>query len=114
LAQNFTSTEPKRNEQNIKEVHISAKLRIKLKPLKSLIILFGLKMLGCPKHRNKPKKMFFGFAKQTEKQSKKIEFRFVSVRTETKNLIISQGILVTLLIFVIVMSLPLYLYSSDL
>jgi hypothetical protein len=38
---------------------------------------------GCfdtsPKHRNKPKKMFFGFAKQTEKQPKQIEFRFVSV-----------------------------------
>ncbi len=38
---------------------------------------------GCfdtdPKHRNKPKKtkkMFFGFAKQTEKQLKQIEFRF--------------------------------------
>jgi hypothetical protein len=29
-----------------------------------------------PKHRNKPKKMFFGFVKQTEKQSKQIEFRF--------------------------------------
>jgi hypothetical protein len=28
--------------------------------------------------------MFFGFAKQTEKQSKQIEFRFVSVRTEKK------------------------------
>jgi hypothetical protein len=46
---------------------------------------------GCfdtgPKHRNKPKqteKMFFGFAKQTEKQPKQIEFRFVSVRTEKK------------------------------
>jgi hypothetical protein len=26
--------------------------------------------------------MFFGFAKQTEKQPKQIEFRFVSVRTE--------------------------------
>jgi hypothetical protein len=37
-----------------------------------------------PKHRNKPKKMFFGFAKQTEKQPKHIEFRFVSDRTENK------------------------------
>ncbi len=41
---------------------------------------------GCfdtgPKHRNKPKKMCIGFAKQTEKQPKQIEFRFVSVRTE--------------------------------
>jgi hypothetical protein len=47
---------------------------------------------GCfdtgPKHKNKPKKTgknFFGFAKkQTEKQPKQIEFRFVSVRTEIK------------------------------
>jgi hypothetical protein len=41
---------------------------------------------GCfetdPKHRNKPKKCFISFAKQTEKQPKQIEFRFVSVRTE--------------------------------
>jgi hypothetical protein len=35
-----------------------------------------------PKHRNKAKKKFFGFAKQTEKQPKQIEFRFVLVRTE--------------------------------
>ncbi len=28
--------------------------------------------------------MFFGFAKQTEKQPEQIEFRFVSVRTEKK------------------------------
>jgi hypothetical protein len=49
---------------------------------------------GCfdtgPKHPNKPNKLrkkIFGFAKkQTEKQSKQIEFRFVSVRTEKKNL----------------------------
>jgi hypothetical protein len=36
----------------------------------------------CPKHQNKPKqteKFFFGFAKQTEKQPKQIEFWFVSV-----------------------------------
>jgi hypothetical protein len=45
---------------------------------------------GCfdsdPKHRNKPKqkKMYFGFEKQTKKQPKQIEFRFVSVRTEKK------------------------------
>jgi hypothetical protein len=35
---------------------------------------------GCfntsPKHRNKLKKMFFGFAKQTKKQPKQIVFRF--------------------------------------
>jgi hypothetical protein len=46
---------------------------------------------GCfdtgPKHQNKPKQTeenVFGFAKQTEKQPKQIEFRFVSVRTEKK------------------------------
>jgi hypothetical protein len=43
---------------------------------------------GCfdtgPKHQNKPKKMFLGFAKQTEKQPKQIEFWFVLVRTEKK------------------------------
>jgi hypothetical protein len=51
---------------------------------------------GCfdtgPKHRHKPKqteKNVFGFTKQTEKQSKQIEFRFVSVRTE-KNVIVSR------------------------
>jgi hypothetical protein len=36
----------------------------------------------CSKHRNKPKKKFFGFMKQTEKQSKQIVFRFFSVQTE--------------------------------
>jgi hypothetical protein len=35
-------------------------------------------------NRNKPKKYIFGFAKQTEKQPKQIEFRFLSVRTEKK------------------------------
>jgi hypothetical protein len=48
---------------------------------------------GCfdtgPKHQNKPKQTkekILGFAeKQTEKQPKQIEFRFVSVQTETKN-----------------------------
>jgi hypothetical protein len=35
-------------------------------------------------NRNKLKKMFFGFAKQTEKQPKQFEFQFVSVRTEKK------------------------------
>jgi hypothetical protein len=47
---------------------------------------------GCfntsPKHRNKQKqtgKFFFGFVKkQTEKQPKQIEFRFVSVQIEKK------------------------------
>ncbi len=41
----------------------------------------------APKHRNKPKNFFLGFAKkQTEKQPKHIEFWFVSVRTEKKKL----------------------------
>ncbi len=35
-------------------------------------------------NQNKLKKMFFGFAKQTKKQPKQIEFWFVSVRTEKK------------------------------
>jgi hypothetical protein len=41
---------------------------------------------GCfdkgSKQRNKPKKKFFGFTKQTETNAKQILFRFVSVRTE--------------------------------
>jgi hypothetical protein len=41
---------------------------------------------GCfetdPKHRNKPKKCFISFTKQTQNQPTQIEFRFVSVRTE--------------------------------
>ncbi len=41
-------------------------------------------------NRNQPKKMFFGFAKQTEKQPKQIEFRFVTVRTE-KNILLFRG-----------------------
>jgi hypothetical protein len=54
-------------------------------------VYFGLFLnrsvcFGCldidPKHRNKPKKYFIGFAKQTEKQPKQVEFRFVSVRNE--------------------------------
>jgi hypothetical protein len=36
----------------------------------------------CSKHRNKPKNIFFGFVKQTEKQPKQIDFRFFSVQTE--------------------------------
>jgi hypothetical protein len=38
----------------------------------------NLKSSGL-KHRNKPKKKFLGFAKQTKKQPKQIEFWFVSV-----------------------------------
>jgi hypothetical protein len=37
-------------------------------------------------NQNKPEKMFFGFAKQTEKQTKQIEFHFVWVRTEKNSL----------------------------
>jgi hypothetical protein len=41
---------------------------------------------GCfdtgPKHRNKPKKMFFRFAKQTKKQLKQVEFQFVLLLTQ--------------------------------
>jgi hypothetical protein len=44
-------------------------------------VFFGCFDTG-PKYRNKPEKLFFGFAKQTEKQPKQIEFRLVSVRTE--------------------------------
>ncbi len=52
-------------------------------------VCFGCFDIG-PKHRNKPEKKFVGFAKkQTEKQPKQIEFRFVSVRTENK-LIVSR------------------------
>jgi hypothetical protein len=37
-----------------------------------------------PKQTETNQKLFFGFVKQTEKQPKKIEFRFVSVRSEKK------------------------------
>jgi hypothetical protein len=36
----------------------------------------------CSKHRNKPKKIFFGFVKQTETQPKQTEFWFFLVQTE--------------------------------
>jgi hypothetical protein len=36
----------------------------------------------CSKHRNEPEKYFFCFVKQTEKQSKQIEFRFFSVQID--------------------------------
>jgi hypothetical protein len=61
--------------------------------IENVLVLFGLFQqssvcFGCfdtsPKHQNKPKKCFFSFAKQTEKQPKQIEFRFVSVQTEKK------------------------------
>ncbi len=47
---------------------------------------FVLVCFGCfdtgPKHRNKPKKNVFWFHETNEKQPKRIEFQFVSVRTE--------------------------------
>jgi hypothetical protein len=46
-------------------------------------VCFGCFETG-PKHRNKPKKIVIGFAKQPENEPKQIEFRFVSVRTEKK------------------------------
>jgi hypothetical protein len=46
-------------------------------------VCFGCFETG-PKHRNKPKKIVIGFAKQTENEPKQIEFRYVSVRTEKK------------------------------
>ena len=45
-------------------------------------VCFGCFDIGS-KHRNKPKKICFGFTKQTETNAKQILFRFVSVRTET-------------------------------
>jgi hypothetical protein len=58
-------------------------------------VFFGLfrnrsDCFGCFEHRNKPKKIAFGFAKQTENQPKQIEFRFVSVRTEYFYLFVSR------------------------
>ncbi len=44
-------------------------------------VCFGCFDIGS-KHRNKPKKKFVGFTKQTETNAKQILFRFVSVRTE--------------------------------
>jgi hypothetical protein len=45
------------------------------------LAIFG--SFGCfdtdSKHRNEPKNLFFGLAKQTENQPKQMEFRFVLV-----------------------------------
>jgi hypothetical protein len=74
-------------------VRTGKKLTVSRTPKIFLIDFFGLFRENSvsfvffdtgPKHRNKPKKKFFGFAKQTEKQPKQIEFRLVSVRTEKK------------------------------
>ncbi len=46
--------------------------------------------VSIPVRNTETNRMFFGFAKQTEKQPKQIEFRFVSVRTGKKNLIVSR------------------------
>jgi hypothetical protein len=48
------------------------------------VSVVSIQVRNTESNRNKPKKMYFGFAKQTEKQPKQIEFRFVSVRTEKK------------------------------
>jgi hypothetical protein len=49
---------------------------------------------GCfdtsPKHQNKPKKMFFGFAKQTEKQPKQDGVSVCFGSNRKKNLIVSR------------------------
>jgi hypothetical protein len=51
---------------------------------KLFVSVVSIPVQNTETNQNKPKKMFFGFAKQTEKQPKQIEFRFVSVRTEKK------------------------------
>ncbi len=48
------------------------------------VSVVSIQVRNTESNRNKPKKMFFGFAKQTEKQPKQTEFRFVLVRTEKK------------------------------
>ncbi len=48
-------------------------------------VCFGCFDTGL-KHRNKPTKFFGLVKKQTEKQLKQIEFRFVSVQTEKKKI----------------------------
>jgi hypothetical protein len=69
-------------------------------------VCFGCFDTGL-KHRNKPNKMFFGLMKQTGKQPKQIEFRFVSVRTEKKKFDCFEYTLPQTLTFVCMMrSLP--------
>jgi hypothetical protein len=50
--------------------------------VKILFVSVLIPVRNTETNQNKPKKMFFGFVKQTEKQPKQIEFRFVLVRTE--------------------------------
>jgi hypothetical protein len=52
--------------------------------LRNSVSVVSIPVRNTETNQNKPKKMFFGFAKQTEKQPKQIEFRFVLVRTEKK------------------------------
>ncbi len=77
-----------RNNRNIQKIIRNSrkfdKISTFLIPHTISSVCFGCFDTG-PKHGNKPKNKFFGFAKkQTKKQPKQIEFRFVSVRTEKK------------------------------
>jgi hypothetical protein len=49
-----------------------------------LFLLFWYRFETTKQTERNRKKMIFGFAKQMEKQSKQIEFQFVSVRTKKK------------------------------
>jgi hypothetical protein len=74
------SKQPKQTKDKPKQQHIC----LKKSTLTISSVCFGCFDTG-PKHRNKPKKNFFAFAKkQTETPPKQIEFLFVSVRTEKK------------------------------
>jgi hypothetical protein len=90
FAKKQTKKQPKQIEFWFVSVRTEKKLTVSRTPNRRCLaifsvcfdkVLFGSVVL---KHRNKPKDMFFGFAKQTEKQPKQIEFRFVSVLTEKK------------------------------
>jgi hypothetical protein len=77
------------NNQNIQKTNRNSSKFVKISsfliPHTISSVCFGCFDTG-PKRRNKPKNKFFGFEKkQTKKQPKQIEFRFVSVRTEIKN-----------------------------
>jgi hypothetical protein len=77
-----------RNNQNKQKINRNSSKFVKIStfliPHTISSVCFGCLDTG-PKHRNKAQKFFFGFAKkQTEKQPKQIELRFVSIRTEKK------------------------------
>ncbi len=98
-----TEKQPKQIEFRFVLVKTEKKINVFKDPLMENVwdffsVCFGLLRensvcFGCfdtgPKQWNKSKKKFFGFAKQTEKQPKQIEIRFVSVWTE-KKLIVSR------------------------